>query len=166
MRRLLGRVLYRYGWDTRYRSREAVKVIRDVLGGDGLLDVGCGPGGLASFMPEIEVTGVDVDEPADPPPNLQFVRGSITDLPFEDRAFGVVGCVDTLEFLSPEDRTAGISELVRVADRAVVIPCPKGEVARSCDDRFRLALEARDLPVPSWISEPQPYPYPTLEEVV
>jgi SAM-dependent methyltransferase len=158
--------LYRYGWDTRCRNREALKLIGEALDEDGLLDVGCGPGGVATFLPKVQVTGVDLSQPTSPPPNLRFVLGSITDLPFEDRAFGVVACVDTIEHLSPDERTAGIAELVRVADRDLIITCPNGDVARRSDDDFRGLLEAEDRPLPPWVIEHQSHPYPTLDEVV
>ena len=166
MRKLIGRAMYRYGWDTRCRNRDALTSIRNVLENDGLLDVGCGPGGLAALLPGMQVTGLDVNEPSDPPPNLQFVLGSIMDLPFEDRSFGVVACIDTLEHVSPEARTAGITELVRVAARAVVITCPNGEIARNSDSNFRRGLEAKQRPLPSWVIEHQSHPYPTIESVV
>lgn len=117
-------------------------------------------------LPGVQVTGVDVNEPTDPPPNLEFVLGSITDLPFEDRAFGVVACVDTLEHLPPAERSAGIAELVRVAARALVIACPNGDMARHSDDQFRQALEARKRPLPPWVTEHQSHSYPTVKSVV
>jgi SAM-dependent methyltransferase len=163
---MLRQVLYRYGWDGRCRHREALAAVREVMGGDGLLDVGCGPGGLAAFLPSVEVTGVDLNEPTNPPSNLRFVRGSITSLPFEDRTFGVVASIDTIENLTSEDRTAGIRELMRVARRAVVIACPNGELAARSDSRLRRAYEARNRPVPEWVREHESHPYPSVESVV
>jgi 2-polyprenyl-3-methyl-5-hydroxy-6-metoxy-1,4-benzoquinol methylase len=57
---MIGRALYRYGWDTRSRNLDALRMVRRVLNGDGLLDAGCGAGGLATFLPGVQVTGIDI----------------------------------------------------------------------------------------------------------
>jgi hypothetical protein len=112
-------------------------------------------------MPDVEVTGVDLHPPAETLPNLTFRQGTITDLPFPDRSFPLVSCIDVLEYLSLEDRDKAIGELVRVASHGVLIACPNGKLARSCDREYERALLERERPVPEWITEPSPHPYPT-----
>jgi SAM-dependent methyltransferase len=172
-RAAVGRMLFRRGWDTRCRHRAPVAALRRAVAdlprtpdGPALLDVGCGKAGMAAFLPDLSVVGVDIDPPADPPSNLDFRSGSITDLPFADRAFPLVSCIDVIENLAPATRVRAIAEVVRVARHGVLIACPHGEVAERTDAEFRRALEARRRPVPDWVSEHEAYPFPTASAVV
>ena len=172
MRDMLQHALYRHGWDTRCRNLMPAQVLRPLLGeirtpdAPPLLDVGCGRLGLAGFLDGVPVVGLDVEPPAETAPNFSFRQGSITDLPFEDRTFPVVSCVDVLEHLPLAARDRAITELVRVASRAVLIACPHGPTARDCDEEFRRALETHRRPVPDWVVEHQGQPYPTSSEIV
>jgi SAM-dependent methyltransferase len=130
-----------------------------------LLDVGSGRAGVAAFLPDVDVTGVDLRPPSEPLPNLTFEWGTITDLPFPDRSFQLVTCIDVLENLSVESREKAVSELVRVARHAVLIACPHGHIAQSCDRKYERALEARGRPIPEWITEHRAHPYPTDSSV-
>ena len=165
------RLLYRFGWDTRSRHRMPVRILRKVLAelpdrsGPLVLDVGSGRAGLAAFMPDIEITGVDLQPPSEDLPNLTFVPGMITDLPFPDGSFPLVACLDVLEYLSVESRNKAIGELVRVASHGLLIACPHGQLARSCDREYEEALVERESSVPEWITEPGPHPYPTATAV-
>ena len=65
-----------------------------------IVDVGCGPLGLRAFAPDLDVTGVDVqDRPDYPGP---FVRADATErLPFEDWAFDLAYSNSLIEHLPP-----------------------------------------------------------------
>ena len=130
-----------------------------------LLDVGCGRVGMAAFMNDVTVVGVDLSPPDEYPPNFTFQEGSITNLPFDERSFPVVTCIDVIEHLPLDARGPALRELVRVASRAVLIACPQGPVAERCDAEFRRSLEARARPVPEWVFEHQAEPYPTSSVV-
>jgi SAM-dependent methyltransferase len=166
------RLLFRRGWDTRCRHFAAARTLRNAItgmptgSGPELLDVGCGVAGLAAFMPDVEVMGVDLAPPQEPLANLTFTPGTITALPFSDKSFGVACCIDVLQYLPIDARTEAISELVRVARDGVLIACPHGKIARDCDAGYERALVARGRAVPEWISEPRPHPYPTQAGVV
>jgi SAM-dependent methyltransferase len=134
-------------------------------GGPLLLDAGSGKGGLAVFMRDVTVMGVDLHPPAERLPNLTFRQGTITELPFPDRSFPLVSCIDVLEYLSLEERDKAIGELVRVASHGVLIACPHGQLARSCDREYEQALLERGKPVPEWITDPSPHAYPTADGV-
>jgi len=170
-RAFVRRLLYRFGWDTRSRHRMPVRILRKALAelrersGPLVLDVGSGRAGLAAFMPDVDITGVDLQPPSEDLPNLTFAQGTITDLPFPDGSFPLVACIDVLEYLSLESREKAISELVRVASYGLLIACPHGQLARSCDREYEEALLERERPIPEWITEPQPHPYPTARGV-
>ncbi len=123
-------------YDAWYRSargawmgeEEASALIR--LGGLGpglsVLDVGCGSGWFSRrFATEgCTVTGLDPD-----PAMLAYARsqlgavryvcGRMEALPFPDRSFDIVNAVTSLCFVS--DQCAALSEMARVARRAVVL---------------------------------------------
>jgi SAM-dependent methyltransferase len=168
---LLRRFLYRWGWDTRCRNLSSARLLRQALADasagsrPALLDVGCGRAGLAAYLRDLEVVGVDIEPPEESLPNLVFRQGTITRLPFPDQSFPLVSCVDVLEHLPLDARAKAVDELVRVARDGVLIACPHGATAQSCDTRFKRALDAHGRPVPAWLSEHRAQPYPTVSAV-
>jgi SAM-dependent methyltransferase len=83
---------------------------------DRILDVGCGPEGLAAFEPGAEITGLDtVERPAYP--GRRFVRGDARALPFEPGSFEIAYCNSLVEHLDPADRPRLAAEIRRVAAR-------------------------------------------------
>lgn len=102
--------------------------------GDRVLDVGCGIGygmNLLSIKAK-EVYGVDVDKKAvaycsdqllGKNPKIKELKDyDGYHLPYEDKFFDVVTCVDVLEHV--EDYDAFLDELVRVAKKTVVLDTP------------------------------------------
>jgi ubiquinone/menaquinone biosynthesis C-methylase UbiE len=111
------------------------KIVAEVvaLSPQTFLDAGCGEGFVArqviDAVPGIELTGCDVSDVAleiatDANPEGRFVVGSLTDLPFPDRSFDVVGCFEVLEHLPGDLPQRALSELARVARRAAVLSVP------------------------------------------
>ena len=84
--------------------------------GTRIVDVGCGPLGLRAFAPELDVTGVDLeDRPGYPGP---FVQADATQrLPFEDGQFDLAYSNSLIEHLPPPARPAFAAEVKRVARR-------------------------------------------------
>lgn len=156
-----GRWFYRFGWDTRSRHRTPARILRPLLtGADAqLLDAGSGLFGLAAFLPDVNVIGIDES------PDATLV-GTITDLPFADRSFRVVSCIDVLEHLPADVRPRAVQELVRVASDAVLIATPNGENAERCDAEFEAALRRRGKPLPEWLVEHRAQTYPTVDSIV
>lgn len=165
-------MLFRHGWDTRSRHGLAARLLKDAIAGlpvhDGpvLLDVGSGRTGMAAFLKNIDVMGVDLEPPGETLPNLSFTQASIADLPFGDRSFPYVSCIDVLQALSPDVRRRGLDELLRVARDGVLVATPQGRVAARCDAEFERLLVARNAAVPPWVPESQAHPYPTLESIL
>jgi SAM-dependent methyltransferase len=172
MRDIFQRAIYRYGWDTRCRNQVPARILRALLkdlppqDAPVLLDVGCGRIGVAAFLDGQKTVGVDVEPPLESLPNFSFQQGTITALPFPDKTFPLVSCIDVVEHLPLEARACAIDELVRVAAGAVLIACPHGENGRACDAKFQRELEARNKPVPDWVFEHQSQSYPTTTGVI
>jgi SAM-dependent methyltransferase len=123
------------------------KIVAEVvaLTPQSFLDAGCGEGFVArriiEAVPEIALTGCDVSSmaleiAASANPEGRFVAGSVVDLPFPDRSFDVVGCFEVLEHLPGDLPRRALSELARVARRAVVLSVPH-------EPMFSLANAAR-----------------------
>ena len=97
------------------------------------LDAGCGEGFVArriiAAVPGIALTGCDVsgaalEIAASSNPEARFVAGSVVDLPFPDKSFDVAGCFEVLEHLPGVLPRQALSELARVARRAVILSVP------------------------------------------
>ena len=161
------RLMFQYGWDTRCRNRAPAGIVRQSLDAEPdrgvcpLLDAGCGRAGIAPFLPELQVVGVDLQPPLDPPPNLSYARGSVTALPFEDDSFQLVTCIDVFGYLSEDGRRTALKEMLRVARNAVLVACPHAAVAAEYDRAHERALRRRGRAVPDWITEYSTHPYPT-----
>lgn len=167
LRQALRDVRFRYGWDTRCRNLIPAEMLRSVLSdlpspaGISLLDVGSGGRGIATFLPEVSAVGIDMELPDDPVTGFTFIRGDATAIPFPDRSFPLVSCVDMIEHMPVAARGRAIEELVRVSSRAVLVAFPHGSGARACDEEFRRACEERGRPVPGWAAEHLRQQYPT-----
>ena len=81
-----------------------------------IVDVGCGPLGLRAFAPDLDVTGVDLEQRPDYPG--PFVQADATRrLPFEDGEFDLAYSNSLIEHLPPADRRAFAAEVKRIAPR-------------------------------------------------
>ena len=111
------------------------KIVRTVSGlaPRSFLDAGCGEGFVAerilSTMPGLDLTGCDLSAGAlavakDRIPYARFVSGSVTNLPFPDNSFDMVGCFEVLEHLPNDLPGQALAEFARVARRWVRRSCP------------------------------------------
>jgi ubiquinone/menaquinone biosynthesis C-methylase UbiE len=111
------------------------KIVAEVmaLSPQSFLDAGCGEGFVArriiDAVPGISLTGCDVSQTAieiaaAANPEGRFVAGSVVDLPFPDRTFDVIGCFEVLEHLPGDLPRQALTELGRVARKAVVLSVP------------------------------------------
>jgi hypothetical protein len=129
-----------------------------------VLDVGCGPVGLSSVLPDMPFAGQDVEFPAAVPPTMFAVRTDPGPFPWRDGAFDTVACLDTLEHMPAGVRGEFVAECARVAARRVFLSCPVAEAADR-DAMFRQMFEAADLPAPSWLNEHDEHGLPSTAEV-
>jgi ubiquinone/menaquinone biosynthesis C-methylase UbiE len=112
------------------RFYERVRGLVEPLEPASVLDAGCGEGEtlvrLADLLPStvraVDLNAAAVEFTARRLPAVDVSRASVYELPFEDRAFDLVLCLEVLEHLADPD--AALAELVRVSDRMVVITVP------------------------------------------
>ncbi len=144
---------------TRYGVVE--RLLRDQRAGT-ILEVGAGPHGLRVCLP-YSFVGVDPWYPDPPVPGNQAVKADATALPFADKSFDYVLCIEVLEHVPPEFRTAVVAELCRVAKRRVIISHPFGNWARAADRihywQYSL-LQLLGKERPWWLNEHVKYPLP------
>lgn len=123
------------------RPRFLTTILGEYLAGR-VLDVGCDKAVLREFVGPERYTGIDISDEADIKQNLQ-ATGT---LPFEDRSWDTVVCTDVLEHL--ENLHAIFDELVRVADRYVLITLPNNwNAARQRLRRGKGAIAHYGLPL-------------------
>jgi SAM-dependent methyltransferase len=154
--------LRRWNYDIRVRyTAVAVEIRRANPERDwSILDVGCGTTGIAPFLPRWSVTGLDEGPSVSEALAERVLRGSALLLPFRDRSWDVVTCVDVLEHLSPTERLVALHELLRVVRRLLIVAHPAGEQARLADERFRSAYSRTPDAVPEWLREHLGHTYP------
>jgi len=119
-----------------------------------LLDAGCGEGhALHSLIPETVGTYAGID--ANPEciawcqaqfPERQFAVGSVMALPFGDRSFDVVLCMEVLEHLQQPE--LAVRELARVTRNGVVLSVPFEPI-------FQAGNLARGKYLPTWGNHPE-----------
>lgn len=152
-------------WDTRCRNVDVRHALRRFSNAK-ILDAGCGEYGLAAFMPSADITGVDILPAENVDQRLKYKQGSILELPFEDRSFDVAVSIDVLEHLPGDVRGKAVSELLRVARKAVIVAFPDGADARAIDEDFGRELSASGQPFPDWLAEHLAHRYPETAHVV
>jgi hypothetical protein len=126
-----------------------------------VLDVGCGPHGLACAFPQVPFVGTDVLFPSAVAPTMVGVRSRPGPLPFADGSFGTVLCLDVLEHIPGPERAGFVLELTRVAAERVVLACPSDE-AQGVDDFVR---SLTGDPMPDWLAEHYECGLPTPREI-
>jgi SAM-dependent methyltransferase len=109
----LSRLAAPFATRARARRHEAFFATTCLPEGGRILDVGCGALGLRALEPELDITGVDLDEqPAYPGPFLR--ADAAAGLPYADGEFDLVYCSSVIEHVPPPRRGAFAAELRRV----------------------------------------------------
>ena len=101
-----------------------------------VLDAGCGDGFITNALPpELDVVGLDLSGEALRRVRRHKVQGSITDLPFEDRAFDLVMANDVVEHLDSDEFKRALEELQRIAGKYMLITVPLNEQLQAMQAR-------------------------------
>lgn len=164
---MMRELLYKFAWDTRCRNVDVARILSSIAAHDAkILDAGCGEYGLSAFMPRADITGVDILPTDSVDPRLNYVHGSILELPFENGSFDIAVSVDVLEHLPEDLRPEAVRQLVKAAKSAVVITFPDGESARKIDEHFEMELTQRQMPIPDWLEEHLTHRYPQSGDII
>ena len=152
-----------FNWDTRYKV--LLENWRLELENGSVLEVGCGPFGVAKFITN-NVTGIEINEVNTKLLNLEVLQGNVTDLPFEDNSFDYVICSDVLEHLSFEQRAIAVKEIIRVAKKKCFINGPHGQLALIGDTNFKHSFERLSHGLPTWLDEHFEHGFPSASETL
>lgn len=120
-----------------YDSYERHKRIADLLGEPGsILDVGGQLDGLTRFLKGGARVVVANVEGAQEKSDVLIKKGK---LPYKNRSFESVCSIDVLEHIPNKERKAFIEELLRVAQKSVILSFPIG-TTKHCEYENRMAL--------------------------
>ncbi len=165
--RSIRKLIYKWAWDTRCRNVDVANVLRQFVNNETkILDAGCGEYGLSAFVPSKNIVGVDVIPSDVQVDGLRFVHGSIISLPFAERSFSVAASVDVLEHLPESVRGDAVKQLVKIADKVILIAFPSGKIGRMMDEAFNKELIDAGQPVPDWLAEHLENEYPETDTIV
>ena len=131
--------------ESRY-NEEFAKFTRDLVASlhcTSVLEIGCGTGiDLRLFPKEVQVYGVDLNDFAldtakKELPHVEFKKGSITALPFEDSSIDFVFTHQLLNYLDDDTLDKGVAEMFRVAKK-YVMNCERfSEEEKEIDDNCK-----------------------------
>ena len=118
----------RYDLETRRRVEgRNPQLIKDVFAPARVLDVGCGPGFLMTFLQElgVDVEGIDFSESsltlAPPEIRDRITIAPVTELPVPDAAYDLVVCREVLEHLTVLQVRRTVAEMCRATSRFVYV---------------------------------------------
>jgi len=97
-----------------------------------ILDVGCGNGFFLNSLMQGErqykrLIGLDSSKEALKYVKTENILGSITCIPFKNKSFDLITCLEVLEHLPQEDFRKGILELQRVSKKYILLTVPNEE---------------------------------------
>jgi SAM-dependent methyltransferase len=95
-----------------------------------VLDVGCGSGGLLRALGRhghAPVVGMDLSREALARCPGHRIGADAQHLPFRDRSFDAVACLEVIEHHAPDAFGSALSELERVAGRCILVSVPFNE---------------------------------------
>ena len=98
-----------------------------------ILEIGSGNTGISPYLKDVKPVGVDVSFNGEINDNLKPVIASAVKLPFSDNSFNCVISVDMLEHVDVNSRKAAVSEMLRVARKAIFVGFPSGRLSREED---------------------------------
>ena len=107
-------------------------LLRELLGCDSVLDLGCGRHSMVPIIPpRIRTVGVELFEPhyqeaLKKGRHTEYVQADIRAVEFPDKSFDAVVMLDVLEHLTPEEGRRMLEKMQRWARKRVVIFTPNG----------------------------------------
>jgi len=107
-------------------------ILRGEIDNPKVLEVGSGVKGITPYIP-FQITGVDVSFSGEIAKTLTPVCLSGAMLPFPDKSYDYVISVDMLEHVPESERAKIIMELLRVANKWVILAVPCGKLSEAHD---------------------------------
>lgn len=97
-----------------------------------LLDVGCGNGAFVHLLSSLdrkldEIHATDRSSAALARVRVPSTQASIDDLPFDDRSYDIVSCLEVVEHLPEPVYLKALSELARVSRKYIMLGVPNEE---------------------------------------
>jgi ubiquinone/menaquinone biosynthesis C-methylase UbiE len=150
----------RYDLETRRRIEDRnPQLIQEVFAPSRVLDVGCGPGFLMTFLAELGIDADGIDfSPSSltlAPPEIRdrIAIAPVTALPVADASYDLVVCREVLEHLTVLQVRQTVAEMCRASSRYVYVttrfhPDPHGLLDVTTDfetDPTHITLLAKDL---------------------
>lgn len=136
---------------------------------DTVLDIGSGPVCLLGrYTQGLRVSYLDPLLAGHPVPQTNHIPGDLAAEELHGKRFDFVTCVDALEHIPADGRSAFLDRLCDLAGKGLVLAFPAADfgqaqqVDKACDDFFRAAF-GRGYP---WLDEHQRYGLPRLEQVL
>lgn len=117
-----------------------------------LLDLGCGPRGVATVIDDVFV-GVDITFPFPPSSTMRAFAYGGHRIPFRDRAFDTALSIDSLEHVPHEQRQHYLRELTRVAARQVMLAFPIDLAGHDGTEFLANYFRRRGEEPPGWLYE-------------
>lgn len=117
-------VRYRQSEPEQLRTADLVRLLP--AGSANALDVGARDGHFSRVLTEhaTHVTALDLDKPQISHPQIECVKGDITELAFARDSFDLVVCTEVLEHVPPQLLERACSELARVSRGHVLVGVP------------------------------------------
>lgn len=93
-----------------------------------ILDIGCGSGDLANGLgKKYEIVGLDISRKALELLNVPSIIATASRLPFKSSSFDLIICTELIEHLPYSLYRDVLGEIIRVADRYIIIGVPNKE---------------------------------------
>jgi SAM-dependent methyltransferase len=129
---------------------------------ESILDVGCGNGAFLNSLPSSYITiGTDLSQEALRYARVKVVRSDISALPFPDRSFDLVTCLEVLEHLPHKAFTDTLDQIARITRKYVIISVPNNQnlelslvTCPSCRCRFNANYHVRSFSASFLKTEP------------
>jgi ubiquinone/menaquinone biosynthesis C-methylase UbiE len=139
-------------------NQERIKITTSLIPNDvsSMADIGCGNGVfvnyLKEFKPGLKTIGVDRSKTALAYVKTEKVESDIIDLPFDDKSFDCVSCLEVIEHLPVPVYHKALTELSRIASKYIILSVPFDERLEksynrcpSCRTIFNYELHVRSF---------------------
>lgn len=122
-----------YSADIALRYLPVVEIIKKSrLGDSRILEVGSGDFGITTYLKK-KITGIDVEFSSHGNGLVEKIEYSGNLFPFKNNEFDTVISVDALEHIAKERRQNIINEILRTAQKAIILVVPCGKLAHKHD---------------------------------